>query len=89
MNVVQAIGPAFGSAETETDLAFAGEVAVTAVYQWSDQLALRAGYQLLWLEGVAIASDQAAATNVIAQNGIDPTGGVFFHGALLGAEYSW
>lgn len=74
--------------------AFLGELGLTGKYLISEHLAVRAGYQAMWLDGVALAVDQ------IAVNDFD-TGGnhpharvaagntVFYHGAFLGAEMTW
>ncbi|MGD9719626.1 MAG: hypothetical protein AB7O59_00225 [Pirellulales bacterium] len=60
-----------------------GDSSFTGVIQLTDNLALRAGYQLLWVSGVATASDQLPATS------LDTSGDVFLHGALVGAEAGW
>ena len=40
--------------------AFVGDVNFTAINQLNDHWAIRAGYQLLWLSGVATASEQVS-----------------------------
>jgi len=72
-------------------LAFAGDLGVAASYSLTDHIALRAGYQLLWIDGVALASDQFNVSVPPNSNGpvINSTSGVFYHGALLGLEASW
>lgn len=87
--VTQAVGPAFLSEDSQGQVAFLGEMNFVGVYQWTDNLALRAGYQLLWLEGIATAPDQVAALDVLNASGIDTTGGAFYHGALVGLEVTW
>ncbi len=67
-------------------VAFVGEIALTGVYRVTDRFSLRAGYQLLWIDGVALATDQFPALNFPAQNGIHTTGTLFYHGALVGGE---
>ena len=64
--------------------AFIGELGLQARYQVTQGLALRAGYELLWLDGVAIAPAQY--TNI---QGIDSNATVFYHGATVGMEYSF
>ncbi len=64
--------------------AFIGELGLQARYQLSQRLALRAGYELLWLDGVALAPAQYAN-----MNGIDSNATVFYHGATAGLEYSF
>lgn len=87
--VTQAIGPAFATTDRSGQVAFLGEIGVVGVYQWTDNIALRGGYQLLWLDGVALAPDQVAATRILTQNGINTTGDAFYHGALMGIQANW
>jgi hypothetical protein len=87
--VTQAIGPAFATADRSGQVAFLGEIGVVGVYQWTDSIALRGGYQLLWLDGVALAPDQVTATRILTQNGINTTGDAFYHGALMGIQANW
>jgi hypothetical protein len=83
-------GPALASRGENNDVAFVGEVSFTTVYQLRNNWALRSGYQMLWVEGVALASDQIAVTSPLSPNsGIDDDSGVFYHGALIGIERSW
>lgn len=70
--------------------AFVGDLNFTGIYQISDRWALRGGYQLLWLSGVAVATEQL---NNINLNGggltTNTSHGAFFHGATIGLERSW
>jgi hypothetical protein len=89
MVVTQSIGPSFLASDKSGQVAFVGDIGVVAVYQWTENLALRGGYQLLWLDGVALAPDQVAATQIITASGIDSKGDAFYHGALLGVQVAW
>lgn len=75
------------AADTRNRAAFVGELAFTANYCLTDRLSLRGGYDLLWLETVALATDQVPATNFFTSAGIDAAGGTFYHGAFVGLEY--
>ena len=61
-----------------------GELGVAIVYRFSPAFEARAGYQLLWLHGVALAPDQSRSTNLPG-----PSGGVncsatsFYQGAAV------
>jgi hypothetical protein len=84
--------PGVGTVGDQDDnTAFAGDLAITAVRQLNDWLAFRIGYQLLWIDGVALAPDQLLGTNdvtvpiAILENDSE----VFFHGGFLGLEASW
>jgi hypothetical protein len=65
---------------------------LSAVWRLSDVWGLRAGYNLIWLTGVALAPDQwdfSARQDAGAGTAIRSTGSVFFNGANLGAEARW
>lgn len=70
--------------------AFVGDLNFVGVYQISDHWALRGGYQLLWLSGVAVPSEQIHRLNFDTGNlGVNTSHGAFFHGALVGLERTW
>jgi len=75
------------AADDDDRVAFLGELAFTANYCLTDTLSLRAGYDLLWVETVALAADQIPATNFFTGGGIAADGGAFYHGAFVGLEY--
>lgn len=80
--------PPLGSAASENHTAFVGEIGLTGVYRLSRGWAIRGGYQLLWIEGVALASDQVAVSD--PDNGlatVDTSGSPFYHGAFVGLEF--
>ncbi len=73
-----------------SNVAFVGELNLGVSYQLTERLAARAGYKLLWVEGVALAANQLdfdypGSTSASVANG----GGVFLHGAFAGLEASW
>jgi hypothetical protein len=68
--------------------AFAGEWDILSRYQVTDRMAIRAGYQLLWLEGVAsFDAPQVAAVNNADR--VNTAGSPFYHGAVIGAEFNF
>lgn len=69
--------------------AFVGETGISAGYRLCGSLALRADYRVVWVDGVALASDQIAATNSLTFQGIDRTGGAFYHGVFVGLDGSF
>jgi hypothetical protein len=75
--------------ESHNQLAFVGEVGVNIVYQCCDHVALSAGYELLWLDGIAVASDQIPHLNFINQSGLDSGGNAFYHGAMFSVNCAW
>ena len=83
----------FGNSVDDT-LAFLGELGLNGVVQLTPSLALRAGYQLMWLEGVGIASEQINNTGnfqnapgVRIPTTVDDDGSLFYHGATVGFEF--
>ncbi|MGA2069548.1 MAG: hypothetical protein ABSG86_31645 [Thermoguttaceae bacterium] len=78
-------------------LAFLGEIGLQAKYQLIPRLLLKAGYEAIWLQGVALAPGQIPKTfcngdlhdTYVKALGIDSGSGVFYHGATAGLEYSF
>jgi hypothetical protein len=70
------------------NVAFVGDVSLAAVFQITPHMALRGGYQLLWLSGVATATDELQnLDNEYFRTYTDSH--VFFHGAMVGLEGTW
>ncbi len=83
-------GGQFDGGGKATRVAFVGDIGVNAAYFVTANLAIRGGYQLLWLDGVATGPGAiATATANSSQAGINSTNNVFFHGATAGVEYVW
>jgi hypothetical protein len=71
-------------------VAFVGELNLTGIYRLNDTWGLRAGYNLMWIEGVALAPDQLDFSFTAASGtGLDRGGGLFLHGVNLGLEARW
>jgi hypothetical protein len=70
--------------------AFVGEFGFSGLARLTCNSGLRCGYNLLWIEGVALAPDQLDFSNT-AQSGLalDNGGGTFIHGFNFGLEYGW
>lgn len=69
--------------------AFLGELELAGVYQVTQRLAVRAGYQVLWIEGVALASDQMTTLNPSSGGRIDTSGSPMYHGVNASVQYTW
>ena len=79
----------------DTTTSFVAEAGLSALYRISSQLTLRAGYQVLFVDNVALGVDNFnsvapfppnnAARNVFLNN----SGDVFYHGSSLGFEWTW
>lgn len=87
----QPVGTGFFEGVGSADhTAFMAELGLTAVYHISDCWSLRGGYQVMWLDGVAVATNQLGAVDMTAATGgIDCGGTVFYHGAMAGLEARW
>lgn len=74
--------------------AFVGEAGLQCGYQLTGGLKLKLGYELLWLDGVALAPGQIQETFTISPAtvnalGVNSASGVLFHGATAGLEFSF
>lgn len=78
---------------TETDrgsttpVSFLGEIGVTAGYRLSQRWSAQAGYRLMWINQLALATDGVAASDFLFGGGIDASGDTFYHGATVGLQY--
>jgi hypothetical protein len=86
--------PAFvvrpGRSESAGNVAFVGDLNLTAIYQLNAVWGVRLGYNLIWIEGVALAPDQLDFANTTTSgSGIDTDGGVLLHGVSAGLEARW
>lgn len=78
-------------------VSFHSEMKLGASWQVGRHLALRGGWQLLWIEGVALAPEQLATTALgdsrvegsPAAADVDTDGGAFYHGPYLTIEAVW
>jgi hypothetical protein len=80
---------AYSASSSGGHVAFVGELGLTASYRLSDHLAARLGYQLFWLDGVAVAPEQISAAEFISGAASVKAGAAFFHGANVGLEFQW
>jgi hypothetical protein len=66
------------------------QINLTAVYRLNRHWGLRAGYNLIWVAGVALAPDQWDFTDTTTSGSQLVNGGsLFLHGANLGLERRW
>ena len=75
---------------THGGVGFIGDMNFTATYRLTDTWGLRAGYNLLWLSGVALAPNQFDfGTSPVGGTNLVGGGSLFLHGANLGLEARW
>ncbi len=71
-------------------VAFVGDLNFSATLALAKHVSLRGGYQMLWLAGVATATDQLSQFDKSWDELATTTdGSVFFHGAMVGLECAW
>ncbi len=75
---------------TGSRTAFIGELGFNATWKFTERLAARAGYSLIWVEGVARAPDQLDFTDTPESgSALVFSQGAFLHGANVGLEARW
>jgi hypothetical protein len=63
---------------------------VSIVYKLNCTWSIRAGYNVMWIEGVATAPDQLDFTDTLTSgSSVVSNGGLFLHGANVGLEARW
>jgi len=67
---------------------FLGELGVTGSYQLGKHLAVYGGYELMWIDHIALAADSVAAIERLDGNTF-LSGTAFYHGATAGLTLSW
>jgi hypothetical protein len=79
----------------KNDAAFLGEAGLTGVCRLGDHWAVRGGYQMMFIEGVALAPDQIPHTNfpILPVPGAEASlymgSSLFYHGCHVGLEARW
>jgi hypothetical protein len=82
----QFAGGLFGFDVGEDHTAFLGELDVVGKYALTDNIAIRAAYQMMWIEGVVTAEGQLIS--LLSTGSLDTGGSPFYHGAAIGLELS-
>ena len=72
-------------------VAFVGDINISGLYRLTEIWNLRAGYNLIWIEGLALAPDQLDFDFASATGGtrLHDGGGIFLHGVNVGVEARW
>jgi hypothetical protein len=73
-------------------LAVIGDVNLISMYQLTRNLTLRLGYQMLWVDGLAVASEQFNANLnelVLGPIPVNDNGTLAYHGPHLGLDLNW
>ncbi|MFO0898092.1 MAG: hypothetical protein U0836_11770 [Pirellulales bacterium] len=72
-----------------TSVAFEADARLGGTYFVTDRFSVRGGYQVLWLEGVALAAKQINVSNWNTLRGVSTSGSPFYHGAYVEAGLTW
>ena len=78
-------------AHTANQVSFLGDLGLNGTYRLSDCWAVRGGYQLLWIDGLALAPNQVPVAHILnpANSTVATTNALFAHGATFGLEATW
>ena len=69
---------------------FVGDINVTIACHLTDVWAVRGGYNVLWIEGLALAPDQLDFSDTAASGtNLQTSGGLFLHSVNVGLEARW
>jgi hypothetical protein len=78
------------AAASGSQTAFVGELGFSLLARITCNSGLRCGYNLLWLEGVALAPEQLDFSDTAQSgNSLQDSGGTLMHGFNFGLEYGW
>lgn len=89
----------FAEEVKSNDVAFVSNLDLMMLYRLNYNWTLRAGYQFLYVDGVALASENFNPTppsifvgvppDLIRTATINDNGSVFYHGLMMGVEFMW
>ncbi len=79
----------FPHKQNDTQLALLREIGLQATVRLCDHVNLYASYQGVWIDGVAVASDQVAKTNFVGGSNLNNSSDVFYHGGSFGFEVAF
>lgn len=76
--------------QDDEDIGFIGELNLTANYHLCGGISVRGGYQVMWIDGVALAAEQVgngAAPGAFQAPSIDSDGSVLYDGGFIGLQW--
>ena len=74
--------------ENDERVAMVGQVSMVGRFRLLDHFNLRAGYDFMWVQGLALAPEQLDFTDSFAQQ-TNRNGILLYQGLSLGVEYTW
>jgi hypothetical protein len=90
-NQFRASGIFGNSTANDTEVAFVGEVGFSASYQLTTHCAIRGGYEVLWLDNMSLATNNAANAAAAGSSAaaIDTSNSLVYNGATTAVEFVW
>ncbi len=78
------------TSSSQSVTSFVGDINASVAYYLTDVWKIRAGYNVLWMEGLALAPNQLDFSfSADSGTAVSTGGGVFLHGANVGLEARW
>ena len=78
------------TSKSRTTAAGVADAGLFATWNFNRNIALTAGYQILYVAGLALAPEQLASSNARgAFSQLDTSGSAFYHGPSVGLKVSW
>ncbi len=89
--VTATAGTAVQEFQRDGDVAFVGEAGAIGVFRVTPRFSIRGGYQLLFLDGLALASENFNTESPFSprQTILENNGDIFYHGSTAGFEWTW
>ncbi len=89
VSIFKVVRPSSASSNT---LAFLGEAGLHCEYQVTNRLSLKVGYEVVWIDGVALAPGQIQETyttlpDIVSALGVNTGSSVLYHGGTVGLKY--
>jgi hypothetical protein len=81
-----------GDTRTRDGTSYIGDLSLTGLWQMTPRMAMRIGYQVMWVESVAMAAWNAQQQAQVLEMGpaqIDTSHGAVYHGPRLELEWNW
>jgi len=76
--------------EKGANVSFLSEIALNASYRLTEHWAIRTGYTLIWVDGLALAPNQMDTTfTATSGTGLNHGGNLLLTAVNLGAEFHW
>lgn len=86
--LIPGVLPSF--ADSGSQVAFLGDVGLSATLRLTCWLSVRGGYQSMWFDGAATAAPQMLTSNVVTGAGsVAADSNLFFHGGFANVEINW